>query len=381
MKLVITSLATASLALLLLAYSPKKTKDYSQPISRPKIQAAILLDVSGSMQGLIEQAKVQLWNMVTVMGKVECNSNYKPQFEIALYEYGRPDNGVNNGYIKQLSSFTTDLDGLSAKLFALQTDGGDEYCGEVIFKSVDELKWAAGDSSYKVIFIAGNEDFLQGSKKFTDACDLAKQKGIIVNTIYCGSYQTGITEHWNLQAECGQGSYSNINSDNKIDDIATPYDSLIIACNTKLNKTYVAFGYDGLEKVTLQGAMDGENERVSKKAIMKRAEAKADNRLYDNRTWDMVDAYRADSIKVLNMKPSELPVAWRNKNKNEIRGLINIQTAQRDSVQKEIIELSKKRAQYIADNTKSAAGDSNLETAIEAAIKTQIKRSYMRFKN
>ena len=35
----------------------------------PKIQVAILLDVSNSMDGLIEQAKAQLWNMVSVMGR------------------------------------------------------------------------------------------------------------------------------------------------------------------------------------------------------------------------------------------------------------------------------------------------------------------------
>ncbi|HEY5771312.1 MAG TPA: hypothetical protein VIS75_01740, partial [Chitinophagaceae bacterium] len=35
----------------------------------PKIQAAILLDVSNSMDGLIGQAKNQLWNMVSVLSK------------------------------------------------------------------------------------------------------------------------------------------------------------------------------------------------------------------------------------------------------------------------------------------------------------------------
>ena len=40
----------------------------------PKIQAAILLDVSNSMDGLIEQAKAQLWNMVTIMGKAKCEA-------------------------------------------------------------------------------------------------------------------------------------------------------------------------------------------------------------------------------------------------------------------------------------------------------------------
>ncbi len=82
----------------------------------PKIQAAILLDVSNSMDGLIEQAKAQLWNMVNVMGKTKCNGE-TPQIEIALYEYGRNNNDVSKGYVKQISPFTSDLDQLSQHFF------------------------------------------------------------------------------------------------------------------------------------------------------------------------------------------------------------------------------------------------------------------------
>src|SRR5688572_20524951 len=167
----------------------------------PRIQAAILLDVSGSMNGLIEQAKAQLWNMVTVMGKAKCEGQ-SPQIEIALYEYGSPKNDPKKGFVKQLSPFTTDLDGLSAQLFSLTTNGGDEYCGQVIYSSIDELKWDTSSLNYKVIFIAGNEDFLQGSIHYTKACQAARDKGIIVNTIYCGDKEQGIREHWNLAGEC-----------------------------------------------------------------------------------------------------------------------------------------------------------------------------------
>src|SRR5689334_24370091 len=86
----------------------------------PKIQAAILLDVSNSMDGLINQAKAQLWNMVSVMGKAKCDG-VTPQIEIALYEYGRTNNDVNKGYVKQISAFTSDLDKLSQNLFSLTT--------------------------------------------------------------------------------------------------------------------------------------------------------------------------------------------------------------------------------------------------------------------
>src|SRR5678816_1278424 len=84
----------------------------SQQNTQPKIQAAILLDVSSSMNGLIDQAKAQLWNMVSVMGRAKCNGVI-PQIEIALYEYGRGNNDVKQGYVKQVSSFTTDFDQLS----------------------------------------------------------------------------------------------------------------------------------------------------------------------------------------------------------------------------------------------------------------------------
>src|SRR5690606_28713382 len=137
--------------------------------SNPKIQAAILLDVSGSMDGLIDQAKAQLWNMVNTMGQTRCDSK-APEIEIALYEYGRSSNDENAGYVKQLSPFGANLDEISQQLFSLQTHGGAEYCGQVIYTSLHDLKWDTAANVYKVIFIAGNEDFLQGDLHYNKAC-------------------------------------------------------------------------------------------------------------------------------------------------------------------------------------------------------------------
>ena len=211
----------------------------------PKIQAAILLDVSGSMDGLIEQAKSQLWTMVSTLGKATCNNGMTPQVELALYEYGRTDNNAAKGFVKQLSSFTNDLDEVSKTLFSLRTNGGDEFCGQVIYTSLDELKWDTSSQNYKVIFIAGNEDFLQGNLHYTKACTIAKSKGVIVNTIYCGDRMQGIREHWNLAGECGNGSFTNINQDAKEPDIPTPFDNTLVTLNEKLNTTYIGYGYWG----------------------------------------------------------------------------------------------------------------------------------------
>ncbi len=346
----------------------------------PKIQAAILLDVSNSMDGLIEQAKAQLWNMVSVMGKATCNG-VAPQIEIALYEYGRSNNNVSDGYVKQISPFTSDLDKLSQDLFKLTTNGGDEYCGQVIFTSLNELNWDTNSQNYKVIFIAGNEDFLQGSVLYTKACDLANQKGVIVNTIYCGDRLQGIKEHWNLAGECGNGSFTNINQDAKVPDIPTPYDSALTVLNTKLNGTYLYYGTDGKTNYSRQNLMDAGNAGISSQAAAQRTSVKGNKQLYNNASWDLVDAMDNDSLFIAKVDMKTLPDSLQTKSRAELKQIVDTKNAERSAVQKEIAVTSLQREMFIAtERARSASGNNNiatLETEVEKVIRGQAKRFNM----
>ncbi len=347
-----------------------------------KIQAAILLDVSGSMGGLIEQAKAQLWNMVTVMGKAKCGSG-NPKIEIALYEYGRSTNDAKAGYIRQISAFSSDLDQLSQELFKLTINGSEEYCGQVIYTSLNELSWDPSPSSYKVIFIAGNEDFLQGSIHYTKACEIAKKTGVIVNTIYCGDRLQGIREHWDLAGECGDGSFTNINQDAKIEDILTPYDSVLVVLNNKLNNTYIYYGEAGVANYSKQQKVDQLNSSMSSSAGLKRVSAKSNPNLYRNAGWDLVDATKNDSTgRVLaSLDKKTLPDSLKNKSKEELEKVIRIKATDRASIQKEIQAVSVQRNNYIsAEKSKLASGNNapTLETEIEKIIKSQVKRFNMK---
>jgi len=355
--------------------TPKKIKN------NPKIQAAILLDVSNSMDGLIEQAKAQLWTMVNVMGKAKCNGE-TPQIEIALYEYGRDNNDLKKGYVKQITPFTSDLDNLSQKLFQLTTNGGEEYCGYVIHTSLNELKWDTTSSNYKVIFISGNEDFLQGNISYTLACTEAKNKGVIVNTIYCGDRLQGIKEHWNLLGECGNGSFTNINSDAKPEDIQTPYDSTLITLNNKLNATYIYYGAAGKGKKELQGSMDVANLTVNSYAGVNRAVAKASPGTYKNSTWDLVDA-KEDDKKILDKVDFKtLPDSLQKKSKAELEVMVNQKSKERAGIQKEMQDVNTKREVYIAAEKikKAKAGNHSqtLESEVEKIIREQATRFNMK---
>lgn len=360
---------------------PAKSEILLPPATDQKIQVAILLDVSNSMDGLIDQAKAQLWTMVNTLGRVHCDNKANPKIEIALYEYGTPRNDVRNGYIKQINNFITDLDSLSQNLFALTTNGGDEYCGHVIFKSVQQLKWDPNPNSYKVVFIAGNESFRQGSISFTQACTEAKSKGVIVNTIYCGDRQQGIREYWNLVGECGNGSFSNINQDYKIEDIATAYDDEIFKLNEKLNSTYISYGARGQELYEKQQKMDMENSAMSKKAAIKRAETKSNSRVYNNATWDLVDRVGESEAEIEKIDKKTLPDSLQNKTTAQLKLIVAQKKNERAAIQTKIIELNKQRQQYINDQ-KNKTGNgttvTTLETEVERIIKDQVKRFKMK---
>ena len=87
------------------------------------VQLALLLDTSNSMDGLISQAKSQLWRIVNEMSRMHKRGEHI-RLQVALYEYGNNSLSPASGYIRQVTPFTEDLDLLSEALFSLTTNGG-----------------------------------------------------------------------------------------------------------------------------------------------------------------------------------------------------------------------------------------------------------------
>ena len=212
-----------------------------------KIQVALLLDTSNSMDGLIEQAKSRLWNIVNTLTTLKY-SGKTPTIEISLYEYGNDGLSQSANYIRQVTPLSTDLDLISEKLFSLRTNGGSEYCGAVISDATKNLKWNDGNASMKLIYIAGNEEFNQGGINYKEAISDALKNDIYINTIFCGAQSQGISMLWKDGADVGKGKFFNIDSNQTVQYIATPYDQKISDCNVRINATYISYGSQGYEK-------------------------------------------------------------------------------------------------------------------------------------
>lgn len=337
-----------------------------------QIMLALLLDTSNSMDGLIDQAKSQLWKIVNELAAAKCKDGSRPTIKIALYEYGNDGLSSEEGYIRQVCGLTDDLDLISEKLFALSTNGGNEFCGHVIRTSLNQLAWSSSDADLKMIFIAGNEPFTQGSISYRTACSVAKEKGVVVNTIFCGDFDEGLRTSWKNGADITGGTYMSIEQNRKTVYIPTPYDKQLDACNERLNKTYIYYGASGESKKAAQATQDKNAESYGAANKAERTISKGSH-AYKNSTWDLVDALEEDESVVSSTPAAQLPEEMRSMSPAQRKDYVDQKAGERKRIQTEIQELNKKRQAYIASHTPQEQVDKMLDGAMIKAIREKAK--------
>lgn len=333
------------------------------PARRPVIQLAILLDTSNSMDGLIDQARTQLWRVVNEFG-VARKKGLVPELRVALYEYGNEGLPESRGYIRQVLPFTNDLDRVSEELFALQTNGGDEYCGQVIGEAVQALQWSNHGDDLKVIFIAGNEPFTQGLVDYRVSVQKAAARGIIVNTIFCGDKTEGVQTQWGNGAQLAEGRYVAIDQDAQVAEIDAPQDAEIAALGMKLNETYIAYGTEGSKGLSRQQMQDA--NLVSKKSANVQRQIAKTSANYVNSYWDVLDAKKEGK----SVKVADLPPALRNMKPAEREAFFAKKQKERSEIQARIAKLGAERKKYIDAQMKNVPPAQNtLDEAIVAAVR------------
>lgn len=359
-------------------FSPSSQAKPKPSPDKQKIMLALLLDTSNSMDGLIEQAKSQLWTIVNELAAAKCDDGNRPEIQIALFEYGNDGLPQAEGYMRMVTDLTTDLDEISERLFGLSTNGGDEYCGYAIDKSIKKLNWSTSKADLKMIFIAGNEPFSQGNVAYESACQLAKEKDIVVNTIFCGDYNEGIQTSWRHGATLTGGSYMSIEQNQKTVYVKTPYDDKIDQLNNDLNKTYIYYGSQGRSKKELQMKQDENAESYSQANKVKRAISKSSH-AYKNSSWDLVDAYEDNEEVLESVEEEYLPEPMQTMDASEKKAYVKKLTEEREAIKLEIQKLSNQRKQYIVENKPAEAPENTLDQAMVNAVKAVGKSKQLIF--
>jgi Tfp pilus assembly protein PilV len=343
-----------------------------EPVDGPVIQLAICLDTSGSMEGLINQARTRIWSVVNRLDRAELNGE-KPRLEVAIIQYGSGYQSPEEGYMTCVQPFTSDLDKISEALFALQVSGSAEYCGQAIQHATHQLAWLPkNDETLKVIVIAGNEEFTQGPEPYQSSVPDAVEYGITVNTVHCGNAKTGRDGMWAHAAKLGGGEFNNIDQDRDFIEIHCPQDDRILELNASLNETYLYYGSLGLESRDRQQAADSSNAAASGMAMQSRIQAKA-GKSYDNRAWDLVDASADEEFEISEVDRELLPETLQTATDEELQAKIVEFAAKRASLQTEITKLSTERVEWlVAERTRlGETTEDALDYALVAALSSQ----------
>lgn len=350
------------------------------PAKPPRIQLAILLDTSSSMDGLIDQTRNQLWQMVNEFARAK-KQGMTPLLEVAVYEYGNDNLPAQSGHIRQVTALTRELDKVSEALFSLTTNGGNEFCGQAIDAALSGLQWSRSQGDIKAIFIAGNEPFNQGPVPWQQAVTAAKNKGITVNTIHAGGYDEGAQGGWKEGALIAGGNYMSIDHNHQVAHIVAPQDRKIAELNAKLNQTYIPYGAEGAAAAERQAEQDAKNSGISLGLLAQRVKSKV-SALYDNSNWDLVDALESGAVRLEEVKPAALPEPMRDMDKKEQETFIAAKAEERKQIQTQIAELAKARDDYVAAEQAKAAKPAapTVSEALSAAVRAEGAKKEFEFK-
>ncbi|MDB5312338.1 MAG: von Willebrand factor type domain protein [Gemmataceae bacterium] len=354
----------------------------AKPAEGKAIDLVLCLDVSGSMNGLIDSAKIKLWDIVNELARLKPT----PNLRVALYSYGHSTYPQETGWVRKDVDLTADLDDVYKALNALTINGGTEFVARVTNTALADQKWSTDAGALKLIFVCGNEPADQDKQVgLDDVAARAKKNGVVVNTIYCGRANHPEAAGWAAFAEKCGGRYVNIDQNKTTNQVAvkTEFDAEILKLNDELNKTYVAYGKGGKDRAANQLAQDVNAAKApaapgpggapaAPVAALARAESKA-GALYRNSAWDLVDRMKDDkTFDLKKVKEEDLPDELKKLTPDERVEYVKKKTEERAGIQKKIGDLAAKRQKKV-DEEVAKQPRTDTEKALDEAVKGVVR--------
>ena len=328
------------------------------------VQVALILDTSSSMDGLVAQARAQIWEMVSELQVTE--EGEEKTVAVALYQYGNSRLKSQDGFIEQLVPMTTDLDRVTVQLHSLSTSGGREYGPMAIQKACDEIVWDSDDGTEKFIVIAGNEGFEQGRVSGTDALDHAQDLDIHVLPIYCvnqGASKSAVAS-WKRAATLADTDFESIDPDQQIANIESPYDAEIVQKYKELQSNTV------YRKGHQESAFAAEAEQCTKDgAAIDRIRVQG-RRL---RAQSVLGSYSESGD--IELSTVALPQHVSSQDKQKQREFLKSRAKKQVRLQNELRALERKRAAHVTSYS-SAKSPSTLGRSFRRSARKVRKRSH-----
>ncbi len=338
------------------------------------IDLAICLDTSGSMEPLIDAARVTLWDIASEIARVEPT----PRLRVALLTYGVKTAG-RDGWVRMETDLTEDLDLVSDRLFTLKSEkGGVEYVGRVLQMAIERLDWSETSDAVKLILVAGNEPADQDPEvSFLDVSDAARSEGIFVHAIFYGDPAEVDATSWKELADQTEGGFASVDPRSATMSVKTktPFDKELARLGAAINETYLPLGEEAKARREKVDRQDENARKLSPTTAARRAEAKA-GRVYSSQ-WDLVDAIEAGRVDLYDIEEAELPDRLQGMSLEERGIYVGEMESKRQELRQRIGELSGKRRLYVSEQLRANGLDAarTLDVAVRQAIRGRLEEN------
>ena len=355
------TLATRGIGILPIILSASAILGFWQPSSatnaptiksKPRIEVCFVLDTTGSMGGLIEGAKQKIWSIANEMISAQ------PTPELKLGLIGYRDRG--DDYVLKSFGLTDDIDAIYGHLREFQAGGGGdapESVNEALAEAIHKMPWSSDKKVLKIIFLVGDApphmDYPNGPK-YPDLCREAAKKDLIINTIQCGE-MAETKPIWQEIAKLSEGSYVGISQSGNVAVISTPMDKELSRLNERIGATLIPYGDS-----TLQAEVHAKYAAAKSAPVA----AMADRLTYNSKTGramqgrgELLDALNENKLKIDEIDQKQLPAELQKLDRNELQKRIAKARDERADLQKQIVEVSKKREAYIQSENKRLAAE------------------------
>jgi len=319
----------------------------------PRIEVSFVLDTTGSMSQLIGGAKQKIW---TIARQVVSG---RPTPAIKLGLIGFRDRG--DQYVTKVFDLSDDLDAVYGHLMDFQVGGGGdtpESVNQALNEAVTKVSWSKDPNTLKIIFLVGDApphmDY-PDDVKYPETVRLAKESGIVIIAIQCGTY-TATTSVWQDIARTSGGGFVQIDQSGGMTRTSTPVDAELARVGSELNRTVVPYGNAARQsEVRSKGAMAGGAD-VDRLVYLNvdRAEfgAKVVVTGEGELIWDVVNR----KVKLEEIPDSDLPVQLQPMTMEARKDFVDQQFSKRKELQLKVDELSTQRDAFIkADMEKKIA--------------------------
>jgi Mg-chelatase subunit ChlD len=340
------------------------------------VELVFVLDTTGSMGGLLEGAKTKIWGIVNGIMQSQ-GAQHNMQVRVALVGYR--DRG--DAYVTKVTPLTDNLDDVYAQLMSFRAQGGGDTPEDVrtaMLHGLEKVEWSQPAANIsQILFLVGDapphddyseiQDTVTSSKK-------ARQRGIIINTIQCGTMQETVAP-WRNIAQYGGGEYFAIEQNGGVTAIATPYDTELSQLGEKIGHTYLAYGKSDSRRAKQKKQVEMES-RVVSAAPAPAAADRAVNKALNSNAYDdadLVQQVAKGSASLAKIDEADLPDALASLKPEERQAKLDQTIAERKTLQARILELSKQRDEFLAKQSRSAAAKTGFDASVTQALARQIK--------